>query len=101
MNSTVNNYISTLPINDSTKWFLSVLLSLNKKTFRPIWIEKNTEFSGRITRHHLYQLYDCGVISRRRKGGGTIYFFTDLRLIYHVASAKKSANYHLNEEVKA
>lgn len=87
----IHEYLKTLPVPTSTKYFLCVLIGTGKKTFTPIWIENNTEFSKRNTRHYLYHLYECGVVHRRRVGKNMVYYYTDIRLISNIASMKKAS----------
>lgn len=85
----VLEYIDSLPMSASTKYFITILAYSDKKFFTQGYLDFHTSFGRRMIRHHLYRLIDCGAISRRREGNKYLYFITDIRLKHHIAAEKQ------------
>lgn len=86
--SPIIDYIDTLPVPPSTKWFAAILANSKRKTFTQQWIANHCNFDKRMIRHHLYKLRDCGVVSHHQEGNDHRYVISDIRLIHHIAAEK-------------
>lgn len=87
--SPICEYIDSLPVAASTKYFAMLLAYSGRKIYTQKHLSASTNFGRRMVRYHLYRLIECGVISRRREGNKYQFFITDIRLIHHMAAEKQ------------
>jgi len=65
MNNATIDYINSLPVPGSTKWFLGMMCAFERRIFTQQLLANKTGYSRRMVRHHLYELIRVGAVSRR------------------------------------